>query len=177
MSTVSPRTWITITLLAAIIAAAGSHIAKVLIVPGSIPPIGTIVAYSGPVEDIPRGWVPCDGLGTLPNGDKVPDLTGKFLMGTMEAGLAEGGDAGHAHEWVRRGSGNQEGVWYSYQSPEPGSSREAVDSWEHNEGSPGIHSTGSGTFPFIADPGATLFTSRQSNLPPYTAVRYIIRVR
>ena len=175
MSTaVSPRTWITITLLAAVIAATGSHIAKTVFTPGSIPPIGTIVAFGGPVEDIPRGWVPCDGLAVLPNGERVPDLTGRFLMGTMAAGLEPGGDVEHAHKWVRRGSGDQEGEWYSY-TDVTGPERE-VDTW--TPGGDGISSRGGNdTYPFIAAAGRTLYTSRESNLPPHVAVRYIIRVR
>lgn len=171
---VSPRTWITITLLAAVIAATGSYIVKTVLTPGSIPPIGTIVAFSGAVEDIPRGWVPCDGLAVLPNGERVPDLTGRFLMGTMAAGLEPAGEAEHAHQWVRRGSGDQVGEWYSY--TDVAGPEQEVDTWTPQ--GRGLDGTGGNhTYPFISAPGSTLYTSRESNLPPHVAVRYIIRVR
>ena len=163
----SARTWIVVTILAAVIAATGSHIAQVLIAPGSRLPIGTIVAFSGPVEDIPRGWVPCDGL-TLPNGDRVPNLTGRFLMGTMESGLAEGGTAEHAHQWVRRGDKSD---WFSYRDSK-GNREVEVDNWNN-----GIGDDGKGEYPFLIDTATTLYTSGESNLPPHVAVRYIIRVR
>ena len=115
--------------------------------------------------------MPCDGLAELPNGDRVPNLTDKFLMGTMESGLVEGGNAGHAHQWVRRGSGKQEGDWYSYR--DDGGTREVeVDNWTN-----GLHDDGKGEYPFLIAEGTTLYTSGESNLPPYVAVRYIIRVR
>lgn len=51
-------------------------------------PVGTILAFSGRLSDIPNGWHICDGT------DGTPDLTGRFLEGvtsdagkTKEAGL------------------------------------------------------------------------------------------
>lgn len=38
-------------------------------------PAGTILAYTGRVQDLPRGWRVCDGKGG------TPDLRGDFLMG------------------------------------------------------------------------------------------------
>jgi microcystin-dependent protein len=38
-------------------------------------PVGAIMMWSGKVDDIPKGWVLCDGL----NG--APDLSGRFIVG------------------------------------------------------------------------------------------------
>lgn len=42
-------------------------------------PIGTIVAWGGTADNIPSGWVICDGQ----NG--TPDLRGKFILGSSDA--------------------------------------------------------------------------------------------
>lgn len=41
-----------------------------------IPPIGSIVMYSGQLSDVPFNWVLCNGL------SGTPDLINKFVMGT-----------------------------------------------------------------------------------------------
>jgi hypothetical protein len=38
-------------------------------------PVGTVLAWYGDIDDLPRGFVLCDG------DDGTPDLQGKFLMG------------------------------------------------------------------------------------------------
>ena len=141
------------------------------------PPLGTIVAYAG-TGRIPDGWALCAGQEIpTPNdlppefGTTMPDLAGRFLQGATDPVLAEGGTATHAHQWVRRGTGRQEGDWYSYR--DRGGTREVeVDNWEN-----GIHNDGSGEYPFLIKPGDTLYTSGESNLPPYVAIRYIMRIR
>ena len=44
-------------------------------------PIGTIIAYNGPLSAIPAGWHLCDGS------DGTPNLRGKFLEGADTAGI------------------------------------------------------------------------------------------
>lgn len=51
---------------------------------------GTIVIYDGNISEIPSGWQLCDGT----NG--TPDLRGKFIMGSDEAGVV-GGSNEHSH--------------------------------------------------------------------------------
>ena len=53
-------------------------------------PVGTIVVWSGTVEDIPTGWALCDGT----NG--TPDLRGRFVLGT--GGTYNPGDTGGSEE-------------------------------------------------------------------------------
>ena len=42
-------------------------------------PVGTILPYIGSLTDIPKGWHLCDGT------DGTPDLTNRFLEGTIDA--------------------------------------------------------------------------------------------
>ena len=44
-------------------------------------PIGTIIAYNGPLSAIPVGWHLCDGS------DGTPDLRGRFLEGSDTPGI------------------------------------------------------------------------------------------
>lgn len=46
---------------------------------GSIP-AGVIVMWGGREADIPVGWTLCDGK-ELPNGKRIPDLRGRFVVG------------------------------------------------------------------------------------------------
>lgn len=75
-------------------------------------PIGSIVAFAGPVEKIPNGWLLCDGkkydrtdqkyvalfnaIGSSWGGDgvnkfNVPDLVGRFLRGADQVGARDPG--------------------------------------------------------------------------------------
>jgi hypothetical protein len=48
-----------------------------------LPPVGTILAYTGALKDLPESWVVCDGTRGTPN------LSGKFLRG-VQPGEPEG---------------------------------------------------------------------------------------
>jgi microcystin-dependent protein len=62
-------------------------------------PVGAILMWSGRPDQLPPGWVLCDGR-ALPGGNKTPNLSGRFIVG-YEAGNAEyavnnsGGEARH----------------------------------------------------------------------------------
>ena len=152
-------------------------------------PIGTIVPYFGRDEDIPSGWVLCDGrenpIGSQitidANSDRggiqLPDLTARFIRGAnaplnpsyVQVGGSDTTNTQHSHRWVHR-SGN---TWRSYDSD--GNLRR-VDNWGD-----GIHNDGSGTFPFNMASGTSVYTELAgegmvSNLPSYVELRFIIKI-
>ncbi len=121
--------------------------------PPEIPP-GTVVAFAGPVANIPNGWLYCDGssisratyprlfsaIGTA-NGSasattfNVPDYRGRFLRGVSDASgrdpdaaartaMAGGGNTGNAG--LRRGT-------RSAQPPAHGSNRHLRHLWDQRE--------------------------------------------
>ena len=137
----------------------------------SMPPVGTILAFHGRDDEIPPGWILCNGQ-ILPDGRQIPDLRGRFIRGASEeiqptAGAHEGGEPGHLHQWARVGPNERR--WYSYDA----SGQEVrVDDWDN-----GVHNDGSGTYPLLVDESTQLFTSHESNVPPYTDLRFIYRIR
>lgn len=66
-------------------------IENVLAVVDKTIPTGTVLSWSGSIDEIPKGWALCDGQ----NG--TPDLRGKFIIGASEdyAIGSIGGEATH----------------------------------------------------------------------------------
>jgi len=72
-------------------------------------PKGTIVAWYSKSGPVPAGWALCDG------NDGRPNLTGKFLRGTVhftDVGTS-GGSETHSHTVFGHGNKQGEGVAYS----------------------------------------------------------------
>lgn len=44
-------------------------------------PVGAILMWSGDPAKLPAGWHLCNGVGWFANGDPVPDLRGRFIVG------------------------------------------------------------------------------------------------
>lgn len=44
-------------------------------------PVGAILMWSGDPAKLPAGWHLCNGVGWFANGDRVPDLRGRFIVG------------------------------------------------------------------------------------------------
>ena len=59
----------------------------------TLPRVGSIAMWSGVADEIPRGWVLCDGT------EGTPDLSGLFLLGTSSPSAIgdEGGETEHVH--------------------------------------------------------------------------------
>jgi len=53
----------------------------------NILPPKTIVMWYGTVSNIPAGWALCDGVSTLNDGTKTPNLIGKFIKGRADDGI------------------------------------------------------------------------------------------
>ena len=142
---------------------------------------GMIVMWSG--ATVPSGWLLCNGTGTLSNGQAVPDLRGKFIIGTGAGALI--GDTG--------GSANSVVVDHSHTAvAETGGSHSHPTSFNNQAGVDG-DSWGQGV---RYNPNATATNSRTgtggehghsvtvasagvsgigANLPPYYALAFIIK--
>ena len=151
-------------------------------------PVGTIVAYLGSDDEIPDGWLACNGQpvpqdSPLSAGfSALPDLRGKFVRGSIglvpQSPLVQGGSdmisVKHGHRWARAEEDNQGGRWYSFDST---SVEFRVDNWTE-----GLGNQGSGLFPLYSTRDTvSLYTKHAGSeevdiLPSYVELRYIIRV-
>lgn len=107
---------------------------------------GMIMLWAGAVEDIPAGWVLCDG-----NND-TPDLRNKFVIGagdTYDPGET-GGSATHIHTGI---------------APEH----------SHSLSSGSVIDAGSGFHPTMYGGQVPLTIDPAANLPPYYALCYIMK--
>jgi len=146
---------------------------KRLYAPGSdqtgIIPFGVITLWYGDLENIPAGWVLCDG------NNNTPDLTDKFIMGaggshtpgqtggSADAIIPEHNhtavDAGHTHN-IRAGGGQGAGI----------------PDYDPTDGN-------SVYLNYQSDPGFANITVQDTgedptgkNIPPFYALAYIMRV-
>lgn len=155
---------------------------------GSTAPVGTVVAYAGVTA--PAGWLLCDGatyqrsqypalaavLGAAATSFTVPDLRGRFLMGTSASHpraqtggeethtLTEAEMPAHAHPVIGRGLPGkwEQGVGIFATNLGAGSGWASVSSYDAK--APGwleAKSKGGG--------------KPHNNLPPYYSISYIIK--
>lgn len=142
---------------------------------------GMIVMWSG--ATVPSGWLLCNGTGTLSNGQAVPDLRGKFIVGAGPGVYI--GDTGGSASVLLSGSTSESdqsfniptsgyGVtgqslgWAALGNLIGGSGRgevyETLDSISLATSGPRVNLRHSHTFSVTA-----------SNLPPYYALAFIIK--
>jgi hypothetical protein len=116
---------------------------------GCAVPRGTIVAYNGDATRVPGGWSVCDAKHHQEN-SSVPDLSGKFLKGTQgsETPGQSGGSATHVHDGVNQFTSQHTLNWNG----------------------DGFTGAGPGHSNTIGSTGPA------SNIPPYYAVVYIIKL-
>ena len=158
--------------------------------PPTVVPVGTIVPYLGNDDDIPPGWVLCDGRDNPSNsqirydadsergGIQLPDLRHKFIRGSKDAlspgHVREGGrdtiSLKHAHLWAHFGSKR----WESYNQT---SRKLQVDKDLGN----GMGDSGKYHFPLIVPQNTDLYTNQAagkkvSTLPRYVELRFIIKI-
>lgn len=138
-------------------------------------PLGTIVAFALRKENIPEGWLPCDGseipsdyqeLATALGSTKTPNLQGLFLLGVgnAESGNSytlgqQGGEETHSLSIAEmpKHSHNYEVTKLSPKS----AWLERKDDWNSSSKSPATTSTEGNSKP-------------HNNMPPFYAINYII---
>jgi len=148
---------------------------------------GMIVMWSGATA--PSGWLLCNGVGTLSNGQAVPDLRGKFIVGA--GGGTSIGDTGgalvHNHPVAISGTSlsvdqvpeHSHQVSYNRVTPD-GSDMYVGESYEPlgpvNFGSASaFHNRTSSTIG-KGDPHThTAVATEASSLPPYYSLAFIIK--
>jgi microcystin-dependent protein len=154
-------------------------------------PIGTIVMWSGSIDDIPTDWLLCDG-----NND-TPDLRGKFIYGASEnddvnvtGGSADAVVVKHNHTANHGHTGNTNSAGSHYHSlslkrdgaaggdgtPEMYDGRWGSPSHTFHTSTAGIHSHTVN----IEDADVTTSDKGEDgtnkNLPPFIKLAYIIKV-
>ena len=140
---------------------------------------GMIVMWSG--ATVPSGWLLCDGTGTLSNGQAVPDLRGKFIMGAGSGAVIgdKGGSAdsivvAHSHTGSTTESGDhihELGIvpdTYGY-----GGTPGYVGDYD-NSNSP-RHTGVAGNHTHTLDTDSTGSSGKGANIPPYYALAFIIK--
>ena len=130
-------------------------------------PIGGIIMWSGALNNIPSGWVLCDGRNGTPN------LCDKFVLGAggRYAVSAQGGAEAvtlelkhippHAHNYKFKG-GDLAGAWQN--------NNNFFDASEHYSGNNRTKTTESAG-------GQNGSVVAHENMPPYYALCYIMRVK
>ena len=140
---------------------------------------GMILLWSGIISSLPTGWLLCNGVGIISNGNPVPDLRDRFVMGAGgSVGQANiGGAASHTHSI----SVNGVGLTVNQLPPHT----HASTGGGFIIAGPGVGNTvggaNIGTATTTASTGAgeahthPAFASTASNLPPWIAFAYIIK--
>lgn len=142
---------------------------------------GMIVMWSG--ATVPSGWLLCDGTGTLSNGQAVPDLRGKFIVGAGSGAFI--GDTGGSASVSINGSTTESAqsfsiptTGYSITGRTPGTI--TGGSLVGGSGRTEINETLESLSETVAGPSVGLkhshtFSVTAPNLPPYYALAFIIK--
>jgi microcystin-dependent protein len=143
-------------------------------------PTGGIIMWSGLVSDIPSGWALCDG------NDGTPDLVDKFIVGV--GGDYQPGDQGGSrdsvlveHTHTVTDPGHRHIINHRLDSSTSGNFQTLEDTGNQDEGSWSTNGLDDGN---IRSQSATTGISNSTegvsgsdtNLPPYYALAYIIKV-
>lgn len=146
----------------------------------TIPP-GTITIWSHPIEEIPDGWVLCDGSNSTPN------LMGTFLRGSVSAGQSGGQSSysidisqlpSHNHGGSTTNSGNHiHGVGGRYYGRNRSSGYAGTIDWDdpNRTGSTRGSENGSHSHDVTIESAGSGSNSIDNN-PRYATVAYIMKL-
>lgn len=130
-------------------------------------PRGIIVMWSGSLDEIPAGWVLCDGS------DGTPDLRDRFVMGVGARKYMGTSGGSHSHEHR-----NQD---HTHRIALPGSHLSILLGASRSRGYPGFHGGTlrshryySGTRAFESQPDSIRIDSAR-HLPPYYKLAFIMK--
>lgn len=129
-------------------------------------PLGTIAIWSGTIESVPAGWLPCDGL------EGRPDLRNRFIIGASD--VYPVGTAG--------GTADAVVVAHNHALTDPGHAHLTYGSnGGGGNGGGDLNSSTGLVFPTsAAATGITIDSAGvdgiNANLPPYYSLLYIIKV-
>ena len=131
-------------------------------------PVGGIIMWSGSLNQIPDGWVLCNGQTS--NGQKTPDLSGKFVVGysASDSDYAigkTGGEAKHRLLESEMPSHSHNIKFRSY---------DLVASWKDQRS---FYSVSKGSEDQTKTTASAGGNQAHENRPPYYALCFIMRVK
>ena len=150
--------------------------------PGTVCFPGLIGMWSGAIGSIPSGWVLCNGSGVLSNGNPVPDLRDRFIVGAGSSyGIgATGGATTHTHSVSVNVDNHSLTIAqipsHSHTVPGSVSSNGGSETFDGNSSGASFNmetsSVGSGAGHSHNASGSAIAST---NMPPYFALAYIIK--
>lgn len=148
--------------------------------PGKIIFPGMIVMWSGTTGTVPSGWKLCNGSGTISNGNPVPDLRGRFIVGsaTDSGGDYNIGNTGGNKDLVVSGSTQGHTLTVDQIPPHTHSTGQAFANFGNTggfSGATGLTSITGSTGGGQPHSHTISITTTNGNLPPYYALAFIIK--
>lgn len=141
---------------------------------------GMIVMWSGSVASIPSGWKLCNGVGTISTGAAVPNLVGRFIIGsaTNSGGTYDIGDTGGSkdavvvsHNHIATSVVSDPGHVHTGATNAGGGASFGFDGYDFNN-TPSTATTGITVSTTVANTGVS---GVDANLPPYYALAFLIK--
>lgn len=150
---------------------------------GFLVPVGIISMWSGSTSALPTGWKLCNGVGTISNGNPVPNLVDRFIIGSA---TNSGGNYNIGQ------TGGTKDVSYTGTTANHVLTVDQIPSHSHGtgQGAYGFNSNAT-VAAYMANAGTSQYTGstggsqghshnitisqENGNLPPYYALAFIIK--
>jgi microcystin-dependent protein len=156
--------------------------------PGNLNFPGMIVMWSGAIANIPAGWKLCNGVGAISNGNPVPNLSNRFIIGsiTNSGGTYNVGNTGGSANIVVTGSTNghaltvnqlpahNHDLWSLESSAVPLDGGMGLSKASSSQGAQLMGGTGNTGGGATHSHGLNV-TLTNANIPPYFALAFIIK--